>query len=96
MALPTSSRDKFLLSPGTFRKHDMLGEGAYAKVYRCHHEGDEYAAKQFRCAELKPETIPTFLRETLLNACLTHENIVGVRGMILEPPYLYLLCELCT
>jgi serine/threonine protein kinase len=55
----------------------------------------EVAVKRFYCTDLTGDVITTFRNEATFLASLQHPNIVGVVGVCVRPPELWLLLEYC-
>jgi len=72
-----------------------IGHGGAATVYAGTFKGDPCAAKRFYCDELTPQTVEDVCKEVALGCQLTHHRVVGFVGYCVQPPYIYLIFELC-
>ena len=76
----------------SLHKENMLGKGAYGKVYRCEDEkGNEYAVK---CIDVDTECGIPCLVETIIMSCFKHPNINSAFKIYINKDKLYILQEI--
>jgi len=80
--------------------HKMLSQGAVGKLWSGTVKGAIKALKEIRCDVLDEETVGTVTAEVELSWLLAcncpRKLIVSFDGFSLNPPYLYVVMELCT
>ncbi len=60
----------------------VLGEGAYADVYRATYKGEDLAVKKLK----NTKGFKEFRTEVKFMSVMEHPNIVSLRGICLNPP----------
>ena len=74
----------------------LLGQGAFAKVFRGRYKGNPVAIKIFlKQPEINAQSIRTFAEEARVALKLSHPNIVRFYGLCVRPPSVLLVFELC-
>lgn len=78
-----------------YEKLELLGDGAYGKVYKVAHAGDHriYAMKKTKINIQDDGVPPTTLREISVLRALCHPHIIQLHNVIMTEKRLYLLFE---
>jgi serine/threonine protein kinase len=85
-------RAKVLL-PDQVSMGEMIGQGGFAKVFRCEVEGRGAVCKQINVEKLNDEMTYLLTNECTIWAKLAHRHIVLFHGMASTNTSIWLLCE---
>ena len=72
----------------------MIGQGGFAKVFRCELDGQSAVAKAIDSSKLNEEMTYLLTNECTIWASLAHPHIVSFYGMAATPTAVLLVCEL--
>jgi len=72
---------------------EFVGEGGFAKVYKCQIDGRAGVCKEIQSKNLDDEARYLLKNECTIWSRLAHQNIVGFLGMTSDATRLWLLCE---
>mmetsp|Transcript_47445 Transcript_47445/g.122778 ORF Transcript_47445/g.122778 Transcript_47445/m.122778 type:complete len:663 (+) Transcript_47445:232-2220(+) len=76
--------------------HRLIGVGGNAKVYKGKNKGRDVAVKVVECVFLDDFTVADYAREARISGMLKgSENVVKMEGFVIDPPFIYLVYELC-
>jgi len=88
-----SLKERQCLSTNQIRLSEMIGEGGFAKVYRCELDGQRAVAKVIDASKLNEEMTYLLTNECTIWARLAHRHIVSFYGMATTPAAVLLVCE---
>ena len=83
---------------GSYRYQSTIGRGAYGIVIKAiDHKRDLYAVKVISRSFLQmTNTFFAFEQELRVQQLLKHPNIVGIKEVIYQPDFIFVVMELCT
>eukprot|EP00241_Pyramimonas_parkeae_P000037 CAMPEP_0114241106 /NCGR_PEP_ID=MMETSP0058-20121206/9460_1 /TAXON_ID=36894 /ORGANISM="Pyramimonas parkeae, CCMP726" /LENGTH=1456 /DNA_ID=CAMNT_0001353619 /DNA_START=116 /DNA_END=4486 /DNA_ORIENTATION=+ len=73
--------------------HEVIGMGAFGKVYKAVWMGTDVAVKDFSCQQVTESLLEDFRSEALLMRNLRHPNIMLFMGVVTKPPQLAIVSE---
>jgi serine/threonine protein kinase len=96
LLLQINLEDHQMLDPSQIELKQMIGQGGFAKVYKCDYAGQTAVAKVIDSSRLNEEMTYLLTNESTIWAKLAHPNIVSFFGMCTDtnPPAVMLVCEL--
>jgi len=88
--------DAQILNADRINLGSLLGQGGFAKVYRCELDGQTAVAKVIDSDKINDEMTYLLTNECTIWSRLSHPNIVSFYGMASTASSLYLVCEFFT
>lgn len=82
-----------ILSPEQVQLQAPIGEGGFAKVYRCSLEGKAAVTKVITAEAINEEMTYLLTNECTIWSRLSHHNIVAFFGLASTPVSIWLVCE---
>jgi len=93
--MPTYLSSSYVVDQVEMRKGNLLGKGAAAEVFRGTLRGKPVAMKRYYREIYDEDMMKENQTEALLLSTLDHSNVVRFEGISFQPPYYFMLTELC-
>lgn len=84
------------IPPSLLEYQQILGMGSGGTVWRAVYRGKDVAVKELTFDSLTALAAQNFFREALVTSQIHHPNLVGLIGVIIDPPSLGLVLEYCN